>query len=221
MHTSADLEQAITCLTRFNSFVEFEKLEGTLSHLSRVYHTVCVERPFALVSAWDPEISTAENLRRTADLLLDLRDNSIGAIELRGYRQHEHDSVEDQPELAFFCTDAYDKDGKYKSVMLSLCQKFGQPGVAVLTNNQIRVLNPNGAVLKIYTRSDIQPSHIKRIWSSMIGRNVVRVESGQFCASPGVFCYPLYNESGLISDVTGGSRKITAYSAGRWCDTSK
>jgi|AGTN01.2.fsa_nt_gi hypothetical protein len=89
---------AVRCLTRLSSFLSFEDLGTIDSHLSRVFHHVCVQSPFAMISAWHAEQSNEENLNNSARLLLALRERGFMSIQLIGH--HDKSSVDEQSDEA-------------------------------------------------------------------------------------------------------------------------
>jgi len=201
---TTSIERALRCLNDWTSFVCFEKLEGTSTHLSRVFHYIWSATPFALVSAWRPDQSIDENNLSTARLLLDLRDNEIESIQLLGHYD-DNEAAEHTTERAFFIT-YYGSDAeRYKRLMLLLCQKYGQDAVAVYHHRQIRVLDSTGKVQKMFNMSTMEPTHLKRIWSAMSGRNFTWLESGFLSANPIFLCGPEYARVGLLSDIPIGS----------------
>lgn len=211
---TTDLEQALYCLTKVSSFVAFEQLDGISSHLSRVYHSICIGTPFALVSAWLPDKSTEENTERTGRLLLDLRDNSYRPIQLAGHLELATDESASAVERALFVTYNWTDCEKSKRLMLSLCDKYEQRAVAIYANNQIRVLDAFGDVHKTFTRALIEPRHLKRIWSAMTARNFVQVDTGYLHGSPLQFCGPIYDHVGITSDIPISQLSRLSYTAG-------
>jgi hypothetical protein len=197
-------ERALRCLNDISSFVCFEKLEGTSSHLSRVFHYVCIGTPFALISAWRPDQSAEENNENTARLLIDLHSNGLKSIQLLGHFD-ENEAADYQPARAFFTTYDWNDREKYKCLMLSLCQKYGQDAVAVYHDKQIRVFDGAGKVRKMFNMSTMEPTHLKKIWSAVSGPKFTGLESGYLSGNPIMFCGPQYDSVGLVSDIPIGS----------------
>ena len=198
MHTERDLDNALNCLNNLSSFLAFEKLDGNSSHFSCIFHYVCTQKIFGIISAWQNKQSVAENNESTAHLLLDLHSNGLKAIQLLG---HCDEDAEAEPARAFFITYNSEDAQKYKTLLLSHCRKYNQPAVAIYESNQIRVLNETGGVEKIFTRSTMEPVHIKNVWGAMAKRKFSWLESGYLSADPISLCGPLYDSVGLRSDI--------------------
>lgn len=130
--------------------------------------------PFALVSAWTEDQSTEENNESTARLLLDLRDNGLKSIQLLGHFD-EIEEASQTPARAFFTTYNWDDAEKYKRLMLSLCQKYRQDAVAVYHNKQIRVLDSEGKVRKMFNTSTMKT---QSTWSS-VGFSLILAERAE------------------------------------------
>ena len=200
------LRQATGCLNEISSFLSFEKLQGSASHLSRVFHAIAYGSPFALISAWRPELSLEENNARTARLLLDLPRDQCRAIQLLGTKEVSDCGEKDLLERAFFILYEGVFADEFKKLMLSLCNKYDQHAVALDERNDIRVFDASGRVEKMFTRSNIEPHHLKRIWTAISGgRRFTSIESGFLDGSPLFLCGPQYDSLGLRSDIPPGA----------------
>jgi hypothetical protein len=199
----SDMERATNCLSNMSSFLAFEFLEGSDSHLSRVYNAICTNNAFALISVWNPDQSFQENTENTARLLLDIDQCKVKPIQLLGHLD-QHESMDFDylpPERAFFITGALNEEW-----LLPLCRKYRQDRIALTVGNQVKVLDGSGAVFKTFTRDLIEPHHLKRIWSAISGRNYLWLESGFLDADPFSLSAPLYGSVGLTSDIAHNLR---------------
>lgn len=184
---------ALKCLNELSDFVDFEKLYGTDSHCSRVFHAVCTQKIFGVISAHDASLSDRENDERLAELLLKLHENGLSAIQIASRE-------EKLLNRGFFCTYSSDVD-KTKDLFLSLGKNFNQARVAVYDNRNIRVLNVDGTVFKMFNIETLEPAHLKKIWNAMLDSKATSLESGFLSGSPLQFCGPMYESVGLRSDV--------------------
>lgn len=186
---------ALTCLNEWSSFLAFEKLQGSESHVSDVYHTICRGYTFGLISVTRPELSPEINAERTANLLLELNANQFKCIQLLG---HSFDNVPDEnPARAFFVTYCDQEQGK--KMLVSICRSFGTKAVAISHQDQIRIIDLEGRVLKMYRKATMEPCHLKRIWSAMSGQHLVWLESGVITVSP-LMCLQVASNLGLRRD---------------------
>ncbi|MBK9278337.1 MAG: hypothetical protein IPM93_09200 [Candidatus Obscuribacter sp.] len=83
--------------------------------------------------------------------------------------------------------------------MLSICRQFNLRALALSEHNQIRVVNADGRVAKVFSKITMTPEHIKRVWSAIAGRRFTWLESGIFDVSP-LFCRGIFDSVGLVPD---------------------
>jgi len=193
---TASLQTALTCLNDWSSFLAFEKLTAPLSHCSRVYRAVCTGSIFGLVSVWSADRSESENRELTAQLLLALNSAGFKSIQILGHCSSDL-VAEQHPYRAFFVSCDREKEGK--TALLGICRQFNLPALAISEHNQIRVVNAEGRVEKVFSKITMTPEHIKRVWSAMAGRRFTWLESGIFDVSP-LFCRGIFDSVGLVPD---------------------
>ena len=179
----------------------FEKLEGLSSHQSNVFHDLAIHCVFGLISAWKPELSANQNDENTARLLIDLNAKGLKSIQLLG---HLHEEPDVAPARAFYFNYGYPDYEKNKTLLLSLCKKYEQPAIAAYESGQIRIFDASGRVEKGFTLLTMKPTHLRKVWSDMVKRKFVWLESGYRDASPVTICGPMYAGAGLRSDLIGG-----------------
>jgi hypothetical protein len=192
------IDRALWCLNGLSSFVAFEKLEGLGSHQSHIFHELAVQRVFGLISAWKPELSATQNDKNTARLLIDLKANGLRSVQLLGHLNEEPDAV---PARAFYFNYGHPDLERYKTLLLSLCKKYDQPGIAAYESSQIRIFDATGRVEKVFNLSTVKPNHLRKVWGDMVKQKFVWLESGYLGGAPLQICGPVYSGAGLISDL--------------------
>lgn len=191
-----DLAGAENCLNNISDYIDFEKLYGTDSHCSRIFHAICTEKIFGLISAHDKNLSEAENNKQLAELLLELHDNGISSIQLVGCDDNG------KYQRGFFCTYNSAHVDSTKTLFLNLGKRFNQAKVAIYDNKHIRVLNLDGSVFKMFNVETLEPAHLKKIWNATLDSKAISLESGFLSGNPIYLCGPMYDRVGLVSDVT-------------------
>jgi hypothetical protein len=198
------VKTALTCMNNYTSFLAFEKLEGSASHLSRAFHSLSTEKVFSLISGWQESKSKEENDASAARLLVDLAGQGANSIQILGHRCGVGE-VDTNPVLAFLVTDPDLRAKTYKEQHLLMCQKYNQLAVAFYEHREIRVFNASGAVVKGFNLKTLEARHLIRILGSLVNLKLGWLESGFFSASPVFLCAPVYDSCGLISDVPIGT----------------
>lgn len=200
------LEQALTCINRWSSFVAFERLQGSATHLSHVYFEICRGNDFGLISATRPEFSAEKNAERTAQLLLELNAAKFRSIQLLG---HASIGVADtNPARAFFVV--YDGENEDNDLLIAIGRKFELSAVtlSVPAIEQIRVVGLDGGVINQYLKRTMEPWHLKRVWAAMSNQKLEWLESGIITVAP-LACYSVVGAVGLRSDCSENRRLFT------------
>jgi hypothetical protein len=191
--TSEDLQSALRCLS-WHSFLDFARLQGDQSHFSRIYHGICTECRFGLISGWRDSHSLLENERSTASLLMDLNEQGLRSILLAA-----HSAAEEQTELLLYVPfDTPDSN----SNLLTLGRQW-QQSVAVCQHNQLRVVAGNGIPARCYARDAMLPQHLRAVIGAMRSREISKIETGVFDANP-LITRSIYARTGLVSDIPFG-----------------
>jgi hypothetical protein len=199
-----NVRTALTCMNDYTSFLSFEKLEGSASHLSCAVHCLSTESVFGLISAWQESKSKEENDANAARLLVDLAGQGAHSIQILGHRCGVGE-VDANPVRAFLVTDPDSGAKAYKEQQLSMCQKYSQHAVAFYEHREIRVFSASGGVVKGFNLKTLEARHLIRILGSLVNLKLGWLESGFFDASPVFLCAPIYDSCGLVSDVAIGT----------------
>jgi hypothetical protein len=198
------VKTALTCINEYTSFLAFEKLEGSASHLSRAFHCLSTETVFGLISAWQESVSKGENDANAARLQVELASQGAHSIQILGHRC-SLGAIDANPVRAFLVTDPDLTAKTYKEQQLSMCQKYNQLAVAFYEHREIRVFSPSGEVVKGFNLKTLEARHLIRILGAVVNLKLGWLESGFFDASPVFLCAPVYDSCGLISDVPIGT----------------
>jgi len=199
-----NVRTALTCINDYTSFLAFEKLEGSASHLSRAFHSLSTDKVFSLISGWQVGKSKEENDANAARLLVDLAEQGAHSIQILGHRCGAGE-VDANPVWAFLVADPDLGAKACKEQQLSMCEKYGQLGVAFYEHREIRVFSASGGVLKGFNLKTLEARHLIRILGSLVNLKLGWLESGFFDASPLFLCAPVYDSCGLVSDVAIGT----------------
>jgi len=226
MFIEKPIDSAIKCLTRLSSFLSFEDLTGCDSHLSRVFHDVCVENQFALISIWHDARSFQENLQATASMLTELASREFVSILLMAHQSKCVEHSEKEPgnlhknlatsdfsckEFALFIS--YPKSPisferewqtKIRQQLLSIARIYGENPVAITERGKLRVLKPTGEEVKSYNPSTMKPQHLRRVLSATRSCEFDRLQSGFLTGAPVSLCGIAYQRAGLRSDIPIG-----------------
>ena len=129
-------------------------------------------------------------------MLLALNSAGFKSIQILGHFSSEL-VAEQHPYRAFFVS--YDREKEGKTTLLDICWQFNLPALALSEHNQIRVVNAEGRVEKVFSKITMTPKHIKRVWSAIAGRRFTWLESGVFDVSP-LLCRGIFASVGLVPD---------------------
>ncbi|MBX9687268.1 MAG: hypothetical protein K2X27_11235 [Candidatus Obscuribacterales bacterium] len=192
------LHSALTCLNNWSSFLAFEKLQGSLTHCSRVYHETCAGHTLGLISAWNTDDSPTSNRLKHAELLMELNQHGFKSTQILMHIQDDFPQADPEPIRFFFVT--YEKTSVGKKQLLALCNSYGQPAVALTEEQQVRVLRSDGTEIKRFTRETLEVSSLVKMANSISGKQSRWLESGYFDASP-IMIQQAFANLGLRSDI--------------------
>jgi hypothetical protein len=198
--TFKSIEAALRCLNQYTSFLAFEHLAGSASHLSRTFHALSTQSAFTLVSAWHADRKRIENDFYAANLLLELKAQGEEYIQIVAHRCKAPEA-DGNPIRAFLLINASLIADDHKVNMLNLCRKYNQPSVALYEHKEIRIFDTTGKVLKGFSLKTMEPHHLKRVLAALVNLRVEWLETGYLTASPMFLCDLQYKNVGLCSDV--------------------
>jgi hypothetical protein len=198
--------RAIEALTRMSSYLTFEKLDPNCDS-SRLLRHLRLQAPFALFTAWRSHFEREENVRRSGELLLELRDSAMRAVALLAHTSVE--LSEDEPEFAFFAIGAASVGDTCRSLALRLGQEYEQQRVSAYFNEKLRILTVSGEEVIALASKEITPSQVKKVLGIMTGREFCSLDTGFLNADPASLASPVFHSVGLVSDVSLGTRRST------------
>jgi hypothetical protein len=171
----------------WNSWLDYENLNGLDSHLSRVYHTLATQTRFALI--------VAERELDSLRMLAKLNEANLVSVALQ---LHEQGSAE--VSTAFFIQNITDVPN-YSDILNDVSNDYHHAPYLVPDNRGgLRVCQISEAENNRFELEKLRPNHLRRMLTLMLRRKIIKVETGVFDANP-LITRLIYRRSGLISDV--------------------